>query len=334
MKGLGHEAGDKLLVGIAERLRSVLRSRDTIARLSGNEFAVLLADMSRKTDVGRILDKLAAGLSSPVQIDGHSIVPAIRIGISMPYGDEINARTLLNNAEIAMHKVDSMQGVSFRHYSQSLGEQISKVLTVEKALQCALDEGRLELHYQPQVELGSGKIVSAEALLRWMRPDGVTNYEPSEFIPLAEESGLIIPIGRWVLQRACRDFQSWQEQGLAPASIAINMSARQFEDPSIVDEIRHELRQCGMRPGQLELELTENVVQSTTSAKQIQSLAKLGVQIAIDDFGTGYSSLNYLKHLPVRKLKIDRTFMRGVCHRPLITSLSSRQLLRWVTVWA
>lgn len=311
-ESMGREAGDQLLVGIAERLKSLLRSRDTVARLSGNEFAVLLADMSRDTDVGRIMEKLTEGLSQPFSIDGHNIVPAMRIGISMPYGVDSTAGDLLNHAEIAMHQLEGLQGVTFQHYSQSLGEQIANVLSIEKALQHALVEDELELHYQPQVDLSSGRIISVEALLRWPRKDGTVQFAPTDFIPLAEESGLIVPIGKWVLQRACRDYRAWQAQGHAPASIAINISARQFQDPSMVEEIKRVLREYGMRPGQLELELTENVVQSTSSANQVRALARMGINIAIDDFGTGYSSLNYLKHLPVRKLKIDRTFMRGV----------------------
>lgn len=311
-EGLGREAGDRLLVSVAERLRSLLRSRDTVARLSGNEFAVLLADMSRDTDVGRIMEKLMEGLSETFRISGHEFAPVIRIGVSMPNGGVNSASELLNSAETAMHRVDNLQGVAYQHYSQSLGDQLANVLSIEKELQKALADDQLELHYQPQIDLTSGKTISVEALLRWMRPDGTVMFEPSEFIPLAEESGLIIPIGKWVLHRACRDYERWREQGKAPGTIAINVSARQFQDSNLIDEIRATLRKYGIRPGQLELELTENVVQSTDSANQIRSLARMGVQIAIDDFGTGYSSLNYLKHLPVQKLKIDRAFMRGV----------------------
>ncbi|MEX2515978.1 MAG: EAL domain-containing protein [Gammaproteobacteria bacterium] len=311
-ESFGHEAGDDLLRQIALRLREILRERDTIARLAGNEFAILLTDMSRKSDITRILEKLHNEFQKPFYINANELMIGLNIGISMPPGDGEDPRVLLKKAETAMQQTIQSTGVQYQHYSVSLGEKINGIIDLENALRRALAEQEFELHYQPQISLNNNSVAGVEALLRWRRPDKAVDISPAEFIPIAEESGLIIPIGNWVLHQACQDYRRWKQQGIAPSRVAVNISARQLLDSGLVDEVEFALREYSIRPNQLELELTESVAQHAEAAEQMERLARLGVKIAIDDFGIGYSSLSYLKHLPVHKLKIDRSFVQGL----------------------
>lgn len=313
-ESLGHEAGDQVLEKVAGYLRSVVREQDTVARLAGNEFALILAEMSRQTDVAHVMDKVFSGLSRPFRVANQDVQVDISVGISMPSSDCRDARTLLKRAEFAMHSVKKRNTGhnGFQHYSEALGAQISDTLAMENALRRALDEDKLELYYQPQINLGDGSITAVEALLRWPREDTGEMVAPDVIIPLAEESALIVPLGMWVMRRACRDLQRWQQKGLAPPRIAVNISAIQFQTHSLIDSIRDILSEYKLRASHLELELTESVLQTKMAAEQMQVLAGMGARIAIDDFGVGYSSLSYLKHLPVHKLKIDRSFLRGI----------------------
>ncbi len=314
-ESLGHDAGDEVLRRMADYLRSILRERDTVARLAGNEFALILSEMSHEADVGRVMRKIFEGLSSqPIAIGEQEVAIDISVGISMPPSDGQQADTLLKHAEFAMHsaKKHNSGGNSYRHYSETLGNQISDTLALENAIRRAIEEDEFELYYQPQYDMGSSRIVGVEALLRWSRADANEIVSPDDIIPLAEESGLIGPLGVWVLKRACRDYRAWQKQGIAPAKIAVNISARQFQSETLVETIRNILHEYKLRASQLELELTESVLQTESATAQMHALASLGIHIAIDDFGIGYSSLSYLKHLPVSKLKIDRSFLRGM----------------------
>ncbi len=313
-ESLGHEAGDDLLRQMATYLRTILRERDTVARLAGNEFALILAEMSRDADVARIMQKIFHGLESPFSIAGQEVAVDVSAGISMPPNDGQQAATLLKHAEFAMHSAKKQHsgGNVYQHYSESLGNQISDTLALENALRRAIEEDEFELYYQPQYDMGTGRIVAVEALLRWLRPDTGEMVLPATIIPLCEESGLITPLGLWVLRHACRDYSRWQRQGIAPPRVAVNISARQFQAQDLVATIREILHAQQMRAAQLELELTESVLQTQSATDQMHALAGLGIQIAIDDFGIGYSSLSYLKHLPVSKLKIDRSFLRGI----------------------
>lgn len=311
-ESLGHEAGDEILQQMAAYLQSIVRERDTVVRLAGNEFALILTEMASESDVKKIVRKIFNGLARPFKVADKEVTINVSIGVSMPPNDGRQATVLLKHAEYAMHSTKKQNSGShnYQHYSESMGNQISDTLALEGAIGRATDE--FELHYQPQYDMGSGRIVAVEALLRWPRPDTGEPVPPAVIIPLAEESGLIAPLGIWVLKQACRDYRSWQEQGIAPARIAVNISARQFQSTTLIETIRAILQEQQMRGSQLELELTETVLQAQTATAKMHALAGLGIQIAIDDFGIGYSSLSYLKHLPVSKLKIDRSFLRGI----------------------
>lgn len=313
-ESLGHEAGDQVLEKVAGYLRNVVREQDTVARLAGNEFALILAEMSRQTDVAHVMDKVFTGLSNPFRVANQDVPVKVSVGISTPSNDCRDARTLLKRAEFAMHSVKKRNtgNNGFQHYSEALGAQISNTLAMENALRRALYEDKLELYYQPQINLGDGTITAVEALLRWPRADTSEMVTPEVIVPLAEESALIVPLGAWVLHRACHDYQRWQQLGLAPPRIAVNISAIQFQSQSLVNSVKQVLSDHQMRASQLELELTESVLQTPAVAEQMDVLAGLGAHIAVDDFGVGYSSLSYLKHLPVHKLKIDRSFLRGL----------------------
>lgn len=313
-ESLGHEAGDEVLQQFAAFLRNILRERDTVARLAGNEFALILTEMSREADVGRIMEKLFEGLAQPFQVGGHDIAVDISAGISMPPNDGHETHALLQNAEFAMHSVKRRNKTDnvYQHYSEALGNQISDTLALENAIRRGIDEDEFELYYQPQYDMGSHEIVALEALLRWPRPDTGEVISPEKIIPLAEESGLIMPLGTWILRRACRDYQGWLEQNIAPPRVAVNISARQFQSETFVDTVRELLNVYSLRASHLEIELTESVLQTRKATERMHALAGLGIRIAIDDFGIGYSSLSYLKHLPVSKLKIDRSFLRGI----------------------
>lgn len=313
-ESLGHDAGDEVLRKMADYLRSILRERDTVARLAGSEFTLILTEMSREADVGRIMQKIFKGLSQAFVIGAQEVAIDISVGISMPPSDGQQADILLKHAEFAMHsaKKHNSGGNGYQHYSETLGNQISDTLALENAVRRAIEEDEFELYYQPQYDMGNGRIVGVEALLRWPRTDTNELVSPNIIIPLAEESGLIGPLGVWVLKRACRDYRSWQKQGIAPAKLAVNISARQFQSETLVETIRNILHDQKLRASQLELELTESVLQTESATVQMHALASLGIHIAIDDFGIGYSSLSYLKHLPVNKLKIDRSFLRGM----------------------
>lgn len=313
-ESLGHEAGDEVLRQFAKFLRNILRERDTVARLSGNQFALILTELSREADIARIMEKLFNGLLQPFHVAGHDASIDISAGISMPPNDGRDAHVLLQNAEFAMHSVKrrNITDNAYQHYSEALGNQISDTLALENAIRRAIEDDEFELYYQPQYDMGNNAIVAVEALLRWPRPDTGRVVSPEEIIPLAEESGLIMPLGVWVLKRACRDYQRWLKKGIAPAKMAVNISANQFQAEAFTETVHELLNAHSMRAGHLEIELTESVLQTQRATEQMHALAALGISIAIDDFGIGYSSLSYLKHLPVSKLKIDRSFLRGI----------------------
>ncbi|MDZ7735232.1 MAG: EAL domain-containing protein [Gammaproteobacteria bacterium] len=295
-ESLGHEAGNEALRQMAVFLRDTLRERDTVARIAGNEFALILTEMSREADVARIMEKLFNGLSAPFHAANHDIAMNVSVGISMPPDDGHQADILLKHAEFAMHsaKRRNLTDNNYQHYSENLGNQISDTLALENAIRRAIEKDEFELYYQPQYDMGDNAIVAVEALLRWPRPDTGELVLPDRIIPLAEESGLIIPLGVWVLRRACRDYRNWLCKGMAPSWIAVNISARQFQSAVLVDTIRNMLDEHNMRASHLELELTESVLQTESAMEYMHALAGLGMRIAIDDFGIGYSSLNYL----------------------------------------
>ncbi|MCA1457424.1 EAL domain-containing protein [Bradyrhizobium sp. BRP22] len=309
---LGHDAGDLLLVKIADRLRGTLRSSDVIARLGGDEFVVILEETER-ADVETIAESLLSALSQPLQLSGHECHTTASIGIAMYPADGSDAKTLTKNADMAMYlaKEDGKNG--FRFHSKEIKAQSIERLTLENALRRALERDQFSLHYQPKIDIASGQITGVEALLRWTHPD-LGQIAPAQFIPLAEEIGLIVPIGRWVLNEACAQNIAWQRRGLRPVTMAVNLSPRQFADEHLLQDVDEALRSSGMSPALLQLEVTESVVMRNVprAVRVLDAIQSRGIRLAIDDFGTGYSSMSLMKQFPIDTIKIDRSFVRDL----------------------
>jgi diguanylate cyclase (GGDEF)-like protein len=310
---LGHEAGDSLLVEIANRLRSSLRACDVIARLGGDEFVVILEETADSNAIEHIARNLLSVLAQPLLLSGHECHATASIGIAMYPKDGADVQTLTKNADMAMYlaKEDGKNG--FRFFSKEIKTQSIERLTLETALRRALERDQFALHYQPKVDMATRQISGVEALLRWTHPDlGV--LPPMQFIPLAEETGLIVPIGRWVLQEACAQNAAWQGRGLRPISMAVNLSPRQFADEHLLRDIDEALAASGMSPTLLQLEVTESMVMQNVSRaiKVLKAIQHRGIRLAIDDFGTGYSSMSLMKQFPIDTIKIDRSFVRDL----------------------
>ncbi len=310
---LGHEAGDMLLVEVANRLRGALRSSDIVARLGGDEFVVVLEETAERPDVERIAGNLLSVLGEPVQLSGHECHATASIGIAMYPNDGADVQTLTKNADMAMYlaKEDGKNG--FRFFTKDVKVQSIERLTLEAALRRALEREQFTLHYQPKVDVATGQITGVEALLRWEHPE-LGQVAPMQFIPLAEETGLIVPIGRWVLNEACLQNMAWQRRGLRPVSMAVNLSPRQFADEYLLHDIDDALMASGMSPVLLQLEVTESMVMRNVSRaiKVLNAIQSRGIRLAIDDFGTGYSSMSLMKHFPIDTIKIDRSFVRDL----------------------
>ncbi|MGE5649768.1 MAG: putative bifunctional diguanylate cyclase/phosphodiesterase [Bacillota bacterium] len=309
---LGHQCGDRLLELVAQRLVDCLRSADVICRIGGDEFAVIL-ESDAGTQGAVISAKILAALAEPFAVDVHDIYVTASIGISVYPQDGANLETLIRNADTAMYQAKNKGKNAFELFRPELDQRVQKRLSLEVNLRKALERGELELYYQPQFSLKDGSLVGLEALLRWNHPE-LGMVSPAEFIPVAEESGLIVPIGRWVLCTACRQVAAWREAGLGDVHVSVNLSARQTKDSLLVEDILEALRETGMSPGQLELEITETVLMENVHAnvELLQRLQTEGIRLSIDDFGTGYSSMAYLKRFPIDQVKIDRTFVRDI----------------------
>ena len=310
---LGHDAGDMLLVEIAGRLRNALRSSDVVARLGGDEFVVILEETAERDTVERIAGNLLSVLSQSLQLSGHECHTTASIGIAMYPADGGDVQTLTKNADVAMYlaKEDGKNG--FRFYTRATRTQSIERLTLETALRRALQRDQFALHYQPKVDMATGQITGVEALLRWTHPElGVLS--PMQFIPLAEETGLIVPIGRWVLKEACAQNMAWQRGGLRPVSMAVNLSPRQFADEHLLQDVDEALASSGMSPTLLQLEVTESMVMRNVprAIKVLNAIQSRGIRLAIDDFGTGYSSMSLMKQFPIDTIKIDRSFVRDL----------------------
>ncbi len=307
-----HSYGDRLLVAVAKRLQGILREDDTLARLGGDEFMVILSDIKQAEDAATVATKILKQLRQPFEIQGHQILLGASIGISLYPEHGTTVDDLVRNADAAMYRAKEGGRNSFQYYSEELTARVLERVLLESNLHYALDRGELYLHYQPQYELKTGRLRGIEALVRWQHPK-LGAISPAIFIPVAEESALILALGEWVLATACRQMHSWCERGLIPREtlLSVNLSPKQLDQPDLVERIGRILDDSGLPASQLELEITESALMRAPAqaADLLLSLRKLGVKLAIDDFGTGYSSLIQIKRLPLTTLKIDRSFI-------------------------
>ena len=310
---LGHMVGDQLLQAVSIRLKKCLREGDTLARIGGDEFTLLLPEIHNKKDSELIAQKIIKKLKKPFNIDGHEFYISTSIGIAQYPEDGINMDTLIKHADIAMYHVKGNGKDGFQFYADNMNEMYDNHMSLENDMRRALDNNQFRIHYQPQVNIETDEIFAMEALIRWEHPQrGIIS--PCEFISLAEETGLILPIGEWVLNNACAELKRWREAGLTTVRIAINLSSSQLAQHDIVDTILSVLMVNSIPGDMLEIEITENVLMKDIEnvVSKLKKLSSFGIKIAIDDFGTGYSSLSYLKKLPIDTLKIDRSFVRDM----------------------
>ncbi len=310
---LGHEAGDRVLKEVADRLRGCLRDSDTVGRLGGDEFVVLIEELPQSEQVVAVAQKILAAVAKPFILQTQEFHITASIGISTYPDDSEDMQSLLKNADISMYRVKEHGKNNYQFYSAQMNAHTLERLTLESSLRRALERNEFLLHYQPKVDIGSGRITGMEALVRWQQPaKGL--IPPAQFIPLAEETGLIVPIGEWVLKTACAQNKSWQEQGLPPLRIAVNLSARQFAHERLLQDVARVLNETGLDAASLEFEITESMVMHNPEHAVIllKKLKAMGIHLSLDDFGTGYSSLNYLKRFPIDSVKIDRSFIRDI----------------------
>jgi diguanylate cyclase (GGDEF)-like protein len=306
---LGHAAGDKLLMMVAERLRELARETDTVARMGGDEFAILQAGVSQPVDAGSLARRVIESVSQPYEIDGQQVNIGTSIGIAMGPGDGHNPDALMRNADLALYRAKEDGRGAFRFFEPEMDAQMQERRTMEVDLRRALTADQFELHYQPIVNLATDEVSAFEALIRWHHPlKGLV--PPSAFIPLAEEIGCIVAIGEWVIRQACATAVTWP----ADVKVTVNLSPAQFRSPGLVQVVTGALATSGLPADRLELEITESILlqDNETTLGMLYQLRELGVMIAMDDFGTGYSSLSYLQSFPFDRIKIDRSFVKDI----------------------
>ncbi|MBI3344927.1 MAG: EAL domain-containing protein [Gammaproteobacteria bacterium] len=312
----GHGMGDKLLRAVAGQLSAGLRAGDTIARLGGDEFAVVLPNIRHVDEVAGIVRKIQALLDAPFTVDGRELHVSASIGITLYPLDEGDVEGLIRNADTAMYHAKESGRNTFRLYTAELHARATRRLALESGLRHALNREEFVLHYQPQVDLRTGRLVGMEALLRWRHPEEGL-IPPMEFIPVAEETGLIVPIGEWVLKTVCTQIRVWEKQGFPPLRVAVNLSVQQVKHRVLLETVRRALAEARVEPQYLDLELTESIlIKGAQTTTCIEALDEMGVNFSLDDFGTGYSSLAYLKRFPIDHLKIDRSFVRDIATDP------------------
>jgi diguanylate cyclase (GGDEF)-like protein/PAS domain S-box-containing protein len=313
---LGHAFGDAVLCAVGTRLAADLRERDTAARFGGDDFVVVLSDLASPQDVALVANKILCDVARPITVNKREINLSISIGVSMFPQDGADYETLLRNADAAMYRAKDAGRNAFCFYTADMNAQALQKLEMEAQLRRALERNELLLHYQPLLDMVSNRVTDVEALIRWRRDDG-SLVSPLDFIPLAEETGLIIPIGQWVLRTACAQARQWMQEGLL-LRVAVNLSARQFRDEQLVKTVRQTLQDCGLPAQQLKLEITEGTVMDNAeqATQTLAELKALGVGVSVDDFGTGYSSLAYLRRFPIDQLKIDRSFVIEMLQYP------------------
>ena len=309
---LGHNTGDKLLRCVADRLQSTVRGCDTVARLGGDEFAIILNDQAREDVIFRAMQRILATVNAPITIDNRELNVTCSAGISLYPQDGPDLETLLKNADTAMYRAKAHGRNNFQFFTAEMNRLVNERLTLEHSLRRALEREELLLHYQPRINLRTGRVEALEALLRWQHPQWGL-LPPERFISLAEETGLIVPIGTWVLHSACAQIREWREAGL-PVTVSVNLSVRQLWSGGLVKTVAETLADTGVEPAHLELELTESMVMHDVkkATAALQELRSIGIRLSIDDFGTGYSSLSYLRRLPVNAVKIDKTFVHDI----------------------
>ncbi|MYN41703.1 EAL domain-containing protein [Duganella sp. FT109W] len=311
--GLGHNAGDELLKVVAGRMSGCLRASDTVGRFGGDEFVLLLDEPASVVDAAPVLERVREAVLQSISVSGQDVQVSCSIGVAVYPNDGGDAGTLLMNADAAMYRAKELGKNNIQFYTREMNASIEEKLVLLEGLRCALDDGQFRLVYQPKVDLRTGRVFGVEALVRWDHPEhGVIG--PDRFIPLAEESGMIIALGDWVLRSACAQNRAWQRAGLAPLRISVNVSPRQFEDPQLVERVQRALGDSGMAAEWLELEVTEGVIMRDLqqAVDKMAAVKAMGVSLSIDDFGTGYSSLSALKSFPISTLKIDKSFVRDL----------------------
>ncbi|MBI3569827.1 MAG: EAL domain-containing protein [Gammaproteobacteria bacterium] len=310
---LGYVIGDALLKQVGERLSAALRPGDTIARLGGDEFTLVLADMAHVDDATMVLQKIRSAFEAPFRVDGHELFTTASIGVTLFPFDDKDAQALLRNADIAMYRAKEKGRNTWQFYAAEMTAKATENLAIESALHTAIERHEFELHYQPQVNLATGRITGVEALLRWRHPE-LGNVPPDRFIPVAEDNSLIVPIGEWVLRTACTQASRWHAARFAPLQVAVNVSSHQLRDPGFPDTVQRILDETGFPATMLELELTERTLleNAETIVVALDRLKVMGVRFAVDDFGTGYSSLGYLRLFPINVLKIDKSFTAAI----------------------
>ncbi|SFW68530.1 MULTISPECIES: EAL domain-containing protein [Pseudomonas] len=307
---LGHPVGDEMLKRVARALASVVRESDSVFRYGSDEFVVIVGDIAEAQQTKGVAEKLLAAISTPQPIDGHDLSVTASLGISVYPSDGFDAVALIKKAETAMRNVKETGPNDYRFFTEDMNRRARQQQTIESGLRLALQRKEFVLHYQPKLDLKSGKVVGVEALVRWNRPEHGLVY-PADFIPVAEDSGLIVPLSQWVLQEACQQACRWQAQGMRPLCLSVNISAIDFRQRGFVEGIARTLKETGLDPTQLELEITESVLMQNidTTVAILKAIKQQGIRLAIDDFGTGYSSLSYLQKFPVDVLKIDQSFV-------------------------
>ena len=323
---LGHETGDQLLRSVADRLGRIVRTSDTVSRQGGDEFVVLLPEVSRH-EVARVARKIVGAVAGPHRVDGHQFHVTTSVGVALYPDDGADAETLIKNADVAMYYAKEHGRDSVQFFTPDMNARIVERQALEGSLRGAVDRSEFTLYYQPKIDLKTGGLIGAEALLRWQHPERGLVL-PDRFVPVAEETGMIVAIGRWVLREACRQAREWQSAGLAPIPIAVNISAIEFRSKGFLEAVKAILEETGLDPRYLELELTETVLMenAAASAQVLNDLKSIGVRLAVDDFGTGYSSLSYLMQFPIDSLKVDQSFIREIAGRtgsPIVKAVIS-----------
>ena len=313
----GHAVGDELLKETALRLSQCVRNGDTVGRFGGDEFGVVLSGLGKPGDASRVAQKMLDALARPVVLNGHETYITASVGITLYPGDGTEPDSLLANADVAMYRAKELGRNQCQYFTQEMNERAQQWMVMGTALRRALECEEFRLYYQPKVDLATGKVCGFEALLRWQHPGRGLVY-PLEFIPLLEDTGLIVPVGEWVLQSACAQVKAWRDAGLPALPVAVNLSARQFQQKDLESSVRRILREVGVDPSLIQFELTESLLMRDPegAARTLLSLKELGVRLSVDDFGTGYSSLAYLKRFPLNELKIDRVFVRDIATNP------------------